>query len=114
MTITDHQWQFLQHVSELIRFAALKGIKLTGGEMYRPPEMQEIYFKKGLSKTKSGNHPKRLAVDFNFFIDNTLMYEHELITELGQYWESLSPLNRWGGAFKNFKDTPHFERNVAQ
>ena len=74
--------------------------KLTGGEISGPPEMQEIYFKKGLSKTKSGNHPKRLAVDFNFFIDNTLMYEHELITELGQYWESLSPLNRWGGALR--------------
>ena len=112
MKTTDHQWQFLQHVSELIRFAAMRGVKLTAGEMFRPAEMQAIYVQKGLSNTLSGNHQKRMAVDFNFFINESLVYEHPLIIELGQYWESLSPLNRWGGNFKSLKDTPHFERNV--
>nr|WP_223154740.1 hypothetical protein [Campylobacter concisus] len=30
---------------------------------------------------------------------------------MGNYWESLNTLNRWGGNFKNFIDVPHFERN---
>jgi len=112
MTLSDHQWQFIQHVSELIRFAAYQGIKLTGGELYRPAEMQEIYYKKGLTKTKNSNHLRKLAIDFNFFIDGKLTYSHEKLKTLGAFWESLSPLNRWGGNFKSINDTPHFERNV--
>jgi peptidoglycan L-alanyl-D-glutamate endopeptidase CwlK len=112
MTITDHQWQFLQHVSELIRFAALSGIKLTGGELWRTQEQQEWYVDKGLSKTIDSNHLKRMAIDFNFFIDGKLTYNHQQIKKLGEFWESLSHFNRWGGNFKSFKDTPHFERHI--
>jgi hypothetical protein len=58
------------------------------------------------------NHLKRLAVDFNFFIKGVLTYTDPLVEELGKYWESLDPLNRWGGHFRDFYDAPHFERNV--
>jgi hypothetical protein len=112
------QWLFLQDVAKLIIFAAFKGFTLTAGEMYRPPEMQKIYFDQGKSKTMLSLHGKRLAIDFNFFVDGVLTYDFEKIKIMGDYWESLSPLNRWGGDFnKNdikdgFVDTPHFERNI--
>ena len=68
-----------------------------------------------VSKTLNSQHSKRLAVDFNFFINGKLTYKFEDVEELGRFWLTLHPLNRWGGDFnKNgvrdgFVDTPHFE-----
>jgi hypothetical protein len=36
----------------------------------------------------------------------------KVLTPLGQYWESLSPKNQWGGFWRSFKDVPHFQRTV--
>ena len=66
----------------------------------------------GKSKTLNSNHIKRLAVDFNFFINGKLVYDKHKLAELGKFWESLNTKNIWGGNFKSFTDTPHFERNV--
>jgi peptidoglycan L-alanyl-D-glutamate endopeptidase CwlK len=110
MKIVDEQWEFLKDVAKLINFAEKTGLKLTGGELFRTQEQQAIYFQIGLSKTKISYHMKRLAIDFNFFVDEKLTYNHELISKMGAYWESLNELNRWGGNFANLKDTPHFER----
>ncbi len=112
MSLVAEQAAFLQDVAKLIVKAGSLGIVLTGGELYRTAEQQEIYLKTGKSKTSKSNHLKRLAIDFNFFIDGKLTYEKKLIQPLGDYWESLNPANRWGGNFKSFTDAPHFERNV--
>ena len=32
------------------------------------------------------------------------------LAPLGAYWESLHPLNSWGGNGKKLVDTPHFSR----
>ena len=45
MSQSDEQWEFLQDVGKLIAFAKEKGFKLTGGELWRTPEMQKIYLK---------------------------------------------------------------------
>jgi len=112
MSLVKEQQEFLQDVALLLLEAKRLGIGLTGGELFRTPEQQEIYLKTGKSKTSNSYHLKRLAIDFNFFIDGKLMYEHELITMLGTFWENLNVLNNWGGNFKSFKDTPHFERGI--
>ena len=57
-------------------------------------------------------HLKRLAVDFNFFVNGKLTYNRVTIAPLGDYWESLNPLNKWGGHWKKFIDVPHFEMKV--
>jgi hypothetical protein len=88
------------------------GFVLTGGELSRPIEMQELYLKRGSSKTLKSNHLRRLAQDYNIFKDGNLCTDEALLHELGTYWESLHPYNRWGGNFKSIHDTPHFERNV--
>lgn len=112
MGLVAEQWAFLQDVARLIIYAADKGITLTGGELYRTDEQQELHYKAGRTKTMKSNHLRRLAIDFNFFIDGKLTYDIEKLRILGGYWEGLTPQNRWGGNYTNFKDTPHFERVV--
>ena len=112
MSKSDEQWLFLKDIAKLIQYADAIGIKLTGGELYRTKEQQDIYVQQGKSKTYKSKHLERLAMDFNFFINGQLTYNHPNLEILGLYWESLSTDNRWGGHFKNFKDTPHFERNI--
>lgn len=107
------QWIFLQDVAKLIEFVSTTKIIMTGGELFRTPEQQKVYFDAGKSKTMNSNHLKRLAIDFNFFVDGKLCYEKEKLQRIGDYWESLNQFNRWGGNFKSFTDTPHFERNIS-
>ena len=111
MGLVIEQWKFLQDVAKLILFAEATGVELSGGELYRTEEQQKIYVNTGKSKTMNSMHLKRLAIDFNFFIDSNLVYEHPKVEELGKYWESLDEKNQWGG-FWNFKDYPHFQRTV--
>lgn len=120
MTLSDHQWEFLQDIAMLIMFAWHKNIKLTGGELQRTEEMQRIYLAQKKTKTLNSQHLKKLAIDFAVFKpgEDVPTYDWDSIKVLGDYWESLNPLNRWGGDFnkdniKNgFIDSPHFERLV--
>ena len=112
MKLSQHQQLFSFDIAMLILKANLLGIDLTFGDAYRSKEQQAVYVKNGKSKTMNSNHLRRLAVDFNFFVDEKLTYMHPKVDALGNYWESLNELNRWGGHFKNFYDSPHFERNV--
>ncbi len=112
MSLSRKQSVFTQNIALLILRAYGMGINLTFGEAFRTEYQQSEYVRTGKSHTMNSNHLKRLAVDFNFFIHDQLVYHHPDITELGKYWESLDPLNRWGGNFKGFYDAPHFEMNV--
>jgi hypothetical protein len=110
MTLSDHQWAFLQDVAKLITFCAGNGIKLTGGELWRTHEQQLIYVKAGMSKTMDSKHLKRLAIDLNLFINGELRHDKEAFKVPAEYWASLSPENVsgyfWGWDFN------HFERRV--
>lgn len=117
MSLVSEQSSFLLDMSKLIQFADKQGFVVTGGELERRPEMQEIYFKTGRSKTMNSRHLKRCAVDLFFFKKNgdgshSLTYDIDALKPIGQYWESLNPLNSWGGNWSTFKDVPHFERKV--
>jgi len=109
-TLVAEQAAFLLDVSRLIQFGAEEGWVITGGELWRSPEQQAIYVKNGRSKTMQSNHLRRCAIDLNFFWGGALVWDRELIRPIGNYWESLSNQNRWGGNFKGFVDVPHFER----
>ena len=112
MTLSEEQAAFLLDACKLIQYATQFGWRVTGGELARTPEQQEIYFKTGKSKTMQSNHLRRLAIDLNFLKDGQPVYDKAALQTLGDYWEGLNKLNRWGGNFLNFTDTPHFERNV--
>ncbi len=115
MNLQEKQIIFSKNIASLIVYADMIGIDLTFGDAFRDEITQKRYFDLGLSKTMNSQHLKKLAVDFNFFIEGQLTYEYEDVKELGKFWLTLSPKNRWGGDFnKNsiedgFVDTPHFE-----
>ena len=112
MSLVAEQSAFLLDVCKLIQHATQSGWVVTGGELFRTAEQQEIYLKTGRSKTMASNHLRRLAVDLNFFKDGKLVWDKAALAAVGAYWESLNPKNRWGGNFKSLVDVPHFERNV--
>jgi len=128
MKLQPHQHNFTLDIAKLIIKANSMGVELTFGEAYRTIDQQLLYYhgmtinlankqlKLEPANKKShvmvSNHMKRLAIDFNFFINGILTYTDPKIEELGRYWESLNPKNRWGGNFKGFYDSPHFERNI--
>jgi len=112
MSLVVEQAAFLLDVCKLVQHASSKGWTLTGGELYRTIEQQQIHVNAGRSKTMNSIHLKRCAIDLNFFRDGKLVWDKTQIEPLGTFWESLNPKNRWGGNFKSLIDVPHFERNV--
>lgn len=108
MTLGQHQEAFSRNLVSLISYAHSLGYEVRIGEVERTIEQQKLYVQTGRSKTMNSQHLKKCAADLHFFKDNSLCYPDEL----GTYWESLDPLNRWGGNWNSFKDKPHFERKT--
>lgn len=113
MSLVAEQAEFLKDVCKLINKCFELGFVITGGELLRTPEQQEIYLQKGLSKTSNSMHLKKCAIDLNFFKDGKLVSNRDTLIPVGEFWQSLNPKNRWGGNFKSIVDCPHFERNVG-
>lgn len=99
MTLGEKQRRFTELVSRLIRWAYANGYELTFAEAYRTPEQAALNAKTGAGVSNS-LHIKRLAVDFNLFIDGQYQTSSEAHRPLGVYWKSLDPEARWGGDFK--------------
>ena len=112
MSLVKEQAAFLLDVAKLVNKATELGFVVTGGELFRTQEQQQIYMKTGRSKTMNSLHLRRCAIDLNFFKDGKLTYDILTLKPVGDYWESLDPKNNWGGNWKSFKDVPHFERKV--
>ena len=110
MSLVTEQAAFLLDVCKLVQKANELGFTVTGGELFRTLEQQQIYIKTGRSKTMNSLHLKRCAIDLNFFKDGKLIYDIKQLQIVGNYWESLHEKNEWGGNWKSFKDVPHFQR----
>lgn len=112
MSAVRDQAAFLLDLCKLVEYATAQGFVVTGGELYRTPEQQQIYVKTGRSRTMNSLHLQRRAVDLNFFKDGKLVYDKAVLAPLGLFWESLHPLNSWGGNGVKLVDVPHFSRGV--
>jgi hypothetical protein len=112
MTKVEQQYEFIKDFAKLILKAEDFGLVVTAGELNRTQEQQDIYLKTGKSKIKHSIHQDRMAGDLNFFLDGELTYDKKVVQPMGDYWESLSPQNKWGGNWTSFIDTPHFQRNL--
>jgi hypothetical protein len=113
MSLVNEQHEFMLDFAKLISYCAnTPNLKVSGGELHRTAEQQQIYVKTGRSKTMNSKHLQRLAIDLNFFIDGKLCYDIPKLEHIGKYWESLSPKNSAGMFWRSFKDVPHFERRV--
>ena len=116
------QWFFLRDLGFLINFIMRSPFTAIGGELQRSYAEQQRKLDAGLSKAKPGEsqHQHLRAIDLEFFKDGTWLKvpdneeaqkEHkEILQRFGNYWESLSPKNRWGGNFTTIYDPNHFER----
>jgi len=83
MKLSEKQGVFILNVSKLIQFANDRGWWLTGGELLRTKEQQEIYFNEGKSKTMNSKHLSRLAIDLNLFV---------IVVSLDFHWSKLNKL----------------------
>jgi hypothetical protein len=100
MTLREKQSLHVRLVAKLIEFAIANGYDLTWGEAWRTPEQAALNAKKGVG-IRNSLHGDRLAVDLNLFRDGRFLTATEDHRPLGEYWESLHPLARWGGRFKD-------------
>ena len=123
MSTVKMQNEFLLDFCQLIQYADSIGFIVTPGEIERTIDQQRIYFANGRSKTMNSRHLVKMAGDLNFFKHgvyiNSLpaIQAIKILKPIGTFWESLSPLNRWGGNFDmdwirpdRWHDIPHFER----
>lgn len=101
MTLGKKQRLFTRLISELVIWAYDNGYELTQGDAYRDPRLfGKVGEKKGYGHRNS-NHKVRLAKDLNLFIDGKYMTETEDHRPLGEKWESMHELCRWGGRFND-------------
>lgn len=120
MSLSDQQFSFGKDCVQLGLFIITSGWKFTIGEVWRPEEMQEIYIEQGKSWTPNSLHLHRLAIDINFFAPDRegwawvgewpVATQVAAIMPFGDFWESLSEKNEWGGRWSE-PDCPHFQRN---
>jgi len=120
-TLNSVQWEFLKNLAQLIEFANMNGYMLTGGELLRSKEQQELHVKNGVSWTMNSDHRKALAIDVNIFVKKykpapalndwkwKLTYDIEKCEKLMEFWENLDSRCYCGGRWKKPKtDLPHF------
>jgi hypothetical protein len=125
MTTSEKQRLFVKLYSQWLTWALSQGYELTFGEAYRSDEQAEINAigqsgrelvaatvqrlfpglavairnngkANGIRRTAHGN---KLALDQNLFINGVYQTTTEAWRPLGEKWESLHPLCRWGGRF---------------
>ena len=111
MSLSKQQAEFAADVARLILHINEAGYTCTFGEAWRPAVTAEYYAKAGIG-TKDSLHLERLAIDLNLFRNGSWLSSTEAHRQFGEYWESLSPLNRWGGRFAK-PDGNHYERRKA-
>lgn len=97
MTLRERQEIFAKNVGLLIGFIFASGYTCTLGEAYRTKEQAEWNEAKGTG-SKNSLHCKRLAIDLNLFKDGVYQKFSEAYQFAGDYWVSLHPDNRHGGA----------------
>ena len=98
MSLRKEQSKFAYDMGLLINYAYSIGYEITFGDFWARNGHKE-----------NSNHYVRLAADLNLFKDGLYLINTEDHKELGEYWKSLDPKNRWGGDFRH-KDGNHYSR----
>ena len=97
MKLSERQAKFTKMIALLIQYANLLGYSLTFGDAYSKVEYE--------AHSLNSFHYKRLAVDFNLFIDGVYQKTTEAHEPLGKFWKFIG--GTWGGDFKD-KDGNHY------
>ena len=105
-TLAETQTQFMKAFAEFVLVAIKQGYTIKYGEAFRTHEQARAYHAAGKGIINS-NHCKSLAVDIFILNGSAVDWNLESYRPLGKLWESMHPLARWGGNFKN-RDGVHF------
>jgi hypothetical protein len=98
VTLREKQSLHVCLVAKLIEYATQRGYELTWGEAWRTPEQAVLNARTGKG-IRNSLHGDRLAVDLNLFRDGVFLSSSDAHRPLGEYWETLHSLARWGGRF---------------
>lgn len=101
MTLGDKQRLFAKLLPGLINQAHLMGYEVTLGDAYRDPRLHGTTGEKKGYGHRNSCHKIRLAFDLNLFKDGAYLQTTEDHRELGEWWEGLHHLCRWGGRFND-------------
>lgn len=101
MTLGQQQRLFTRLIGQLIQYAYANGYELTFGDAYRDPRAFGDFGVKRLYSAAYSVHKVKLAVDFNLFKKGVFLTDSNAHRELGEYWESLHELCRWGGRWND-------------
>lgn len=105
--ILEKQKLFTRLLPRLIDFIHESGYECVQGDAFRDPRVfGEIGVSKGYGHPNS-NHKRRLAKDLYLFRGDEFLTRTEDYQLIGEFWESLNPLCRWGGRFSD-PDGNHF------
>jgi len=111
MTLGQKQRLFAQLMGEFLVWVFANDYEVRFDEAYRTPEQAALNAKKG-SGIRNSLHGKHLAMDLPLYLDSSLEADEdvyqpgsEAYRPLGEKWESMHPLCRWGG---RFGDGNHF------
>lgn len=127
MTLGEKQRLFVRLENQWVQWVLAQGYELTHGESLRSDEQAEIngmgYANRVrlanmirpypaftalseaiLNNGKAGGiktslHMEKLAADWNLFKDGAYIADTLGWREVGEHWETLHPLCRWGGRF---------------
>ena len=110
MTLGEKQRLLSKLLPRLLDKAHELGFEITLGDAYRDPRLFGVVGeKKGYGHAFSC-HKLRLAIDLNLFRDGKYLTRTEDHQPLGEFWEALHPMCRWGGNFKSVAaDGNHYE-----
>lgn len=98
MKLSEKQQIFARNIALLMMYAFNRGYEITFGEATRDYETAVRNAENGTGIVNS-LHLIRLALDLNLFKDGVYLSRSSDHAELGEFWKSLHPLNRWGGDF---------------
>ena len=113
MTLRQKQSLFVKYLGMLIEYAYRRGYELTlaDGSIDNPRFMRgsdgELRKMEDAHHMRGSLHYKRLAQDLNLFVKGKWITQgdHPAWKDLGEFWEKLDPICRWGG---RFRDANHF------
>lgn len=107
MSLNKKQARFTYKMAQLIVWAKEEmGIDVFGEELWRTPEMAEIYAERGTG-IKNSVHRKKLALDIKILRDGKLIWDGDEYRILGEKWESMDEDARWGGRMRR-RDIYHY------
>ena len=124
MSINEKQVEFMRTLTAFLSWCFQNDYFVIGGELYRSKEQAIINSYKDADWRKrlfsmlgmvpnnptgilNSVHRMKMAIDLFRYLNGTVSWDVDDYREMGEKWESMHPLARWGGNFRN-RDAVHF------